>query len=72
MPRGGHFGSLWCGGFQLVDFCPRGGQVACSTAYARLMRIFGSSGVLANLVEGEKVAVHDPDHRLPHDQSSWS
>jgi hypothetical protein len=26
----------------------------------------------ANLVEGDQVAVHDPDHRLPHDQSSWS
>ncbi|WP_348625788.1 RES domain-containing protein [Mesorhizobium sp. LNHC209A00] len=26
----------------------------------------------ANLVEGDHVAVHDPDHRLPHDQSSWS
>ncbi|WP_245275656.1 hypothetical protein [Mesorhizobium sp. LNHC229A00] len=25
----------------------------------------------ANLVEGDKVTVHDPDHRLPHDQSSW-
>ena len=25
----------------------------------------------ANLVEGDKVAVHDPDHRLPQDQSSW-
>ncbi|MER9387761.1 RES family NAD+ phosphorylase [Mesorhizobium sp. M0435] len=27
---------------------------------------------LANLVEGDQVAVHDPDHRLPQDQSSWS
>jgi RES domain-containing protein len=26
----------------------------------------------ANLVEGDSIAVHDPDHRLPHDQSSWS
>ncbi|MER9216136.1 RES domain-containing protein [Mesorhizobium sp. M0663] len=26
----------------------------------------------ANLVEEDRVAVHDPDHRLPHDQSSWS
>ncbi|MER9420819.1 hypothetical protein NKI95_34160 [Mesorhizobium sp. M0306] len=26
----------------------------------------------ANLVEGDEVAVHDPDQRLPHDQSSWS
>ncbi|WP_352672343.1 RES domain-containing protein [Mesorhizobium australicum] len=26
----------------------------------------------ANLVDGDHVAVHDPDHRLPHDQSSWS
>ncbi|WP_352484906.1 RES family NAD+ phosphorylase [Mesorhizobium sp. M0092] len=26
----------------------------------------------ANLVEGDQVAVHDPDQRLPHDQSSWS
>ena len=26
----------------------------------------------ANLVDGDKVAVHDPDQRLPHDQSSWS
>ncbi|WP_348627899.1 MULTISPECIES: RES family NAD+ phosphorylase [unclassified Mesorhizobium] len=25
----------------------------------------------ANLVEGDHVAVHDPDRRLPHDQSSW-
>jgi RES domain-containing protein len=25
----------------------------------------------ANLVEGDKVAVHDPDQRLPHDQSWW-
>lgn len=25
----------------------------------------------ANLVEGEEVAVHDPEHRLPHDQLSW-
>ncbi|WP_292227398.1 RES family NAD+ phosphorylase [Mesorhizobium sp.] len=25
----------------------------------------------ANLVEGDKVTVHDPDHRLPQDQSSW-
>ncbi|MGD9710631.1 MAG: RES family NAD+ phosphorylase [Thermomicrobiales bacterium] len=25
----------------------------------------------ANLVEGDQVTVHDPDHRLPHDQSSW-
>ena len=27
--------------------------------------------VRANLVEGDKVTVHDPDPRLPHDQSSW-
>jgi RES domain-containing protein len=26
----------------------------------------------ANLVDGDKVAVHDPDQRLPHHQSSWS
>ncbi|RRH89352.1 RES domain-containing protein [Mesorhizobium tamadayense] len=26
----------------------------------------------ANLVDGDHVAVHDPDHRLPQDQSSWS
>ena len=26
----------------------------------------------ANLVEHDRVEVHDPDHRLPHDQSSWS
>lgn len=26
----------------------------------------------ANLVDGDHVAVHDPDDRLPHDQSSWS
>jgi RES domain-containing protein len=26
----------------------------------------------ANLVEGDGVEVHDPDHRLPHDQLSWS
>jgi len=26
----------------------------------------------ANLVEPGRVEVHDPDHRLPHDQSSWS
>jgi RES domain-containing protein len=26
----------------------------------------------ANLVDGDSVAVHDPDHRLPHDQSSWT
>jgi RES domain-containing protein len=25
----------------------------------------------ANLVDGDHVAVHDPDHRLPQDQSSW-
>lgn len=25
----------------------------------------------ANLVEGDKVTVHDPDHRLPPNQSSW-
>ncbi|TIX37600.1 MAG: RES domain-containing protein, partial [Mesorhizobium sp.] len=25
----------------------------------------------ANLVEGDHVAVHDPDRRLPHDQSPW-
>jgi hypothetical protein len=25
----------------------------------------------ANLVDGDKVAVHDPDHRLPQNQSSW-
>jgi RES domain-containing protein len=25
----------------------------------------------ANLLDGDKVEVHDPDHRLPHDQSSW-
>ncbi|WP_292332195.1 hypothetical protein [Mesorhizobium sp.] len=25
----------------------------------------------ANLVDGNHVAVHDPDHRLPHDQLSW-
>ncbi|WP_245499161.1 hypothetical protein [Mesorhizobium sp. M1A.F.Ca.ET.072.01.1.1] len=24
----------------------------------------------ANLVDGDHVAAHDPDHRLPHDQSS--
>ncbi|MDI6029351.1 RES family NAD+ phosphorylase [Corticibacterium sp. UT-5YL-CI-8] len=27
---------------------------------------------LANLVEGDAIEVHDPDHRLPHDQSSWT
>ncbi|CDX20480.1 RES domain protein [Mesorhizobium sp. ORS 3324] len=26
----------------------------------------------ANLVDADRVAVHDPDHRLPRDQSSWS
>lgn len=26
----------------------------------------------ADLVEGDHVVVHDPDHRLPQDQSSWS
>lgn len=26
----------------------------------------------ANLVDGDHVAVHHPDDRLPHDQSSWS
>lgn len=26
----------------------------------------------ANLVDGDEVSVHDPDHRLPRDQSSWS
>nr|WP_292681982.1 RES family NAD+ phosphorylase [Mesorhizobium sp.] len=26
----------------------------------------------ANLVDGDHVAAHDPDDRLPHDQSSWS
>lgn len=26
----------------------------------------------ANLFEGDQVAVHDPDHLLPYDQSSWS
>ena len=25
----------------------------------------------ANLVDGDYVAVHDPDHHLPQDQSSW-
>lgn len=25
----------------------------------------------ANFVEGDHIAVHDPEHRLPHDQSSW-
>ncbi|WP_323806068.1 RES family NAD+ phosphorylase [Mesorhizobium sp. AR02] len=25
----------------------------------------------ANFVKGDHVAVHEPDHRLPHDQSSW-
>lgn len=25
----------------------------------------------ANLASGDSVAVHDPDHRLPRDQSSW-
>lgn len=25
----------------------------------------------ANLVEGDHIAVHDPDHRLPQNQSSW-
>lgn len=25
----------------------------------------------ANFVESDKVAVHDPDHRLPQNQSSW-
>ena len=25
----------------------------------------------ANLVDGDGVSVHDPDHRLPRDQSSW-
>ncbi|MBU2147734.1 MAG: RES family NAD+ phosphorylase [Alphaproteobacteria bacterium] len=25
----------------------------------------------ANLVDGDQVEVHDPDHRLPQDQSSW-
>lgn len=25
----------------------------------------------ANLVEGDNITVHDPDHRLPQDQSSW-
>lgn len=25
----------------------------------------------ANLLQGDTVEVHDPDHRLPHDQSSW-
>jgi len=25
----------------------------------------------ANLLDGDKVAVHDPDHRLPQNQSSW-
>jgi RES domain-containing protein len=25
----------------------------------------------ANLVDGDKVAVHDPDHRLPQNHSSW-
>jgi RES domain-containing protein len=25
----------------------------------------------ANLIEGDKIEVHDPDHRLPRDQSSW-
>ena len=24
-----------------------------------------------NLVDGDHVAVHDPDHQLPQDQSSW-
>ena len=26
---------------------------------------------LANLVESDAVTVYDPDHRLPHNQSSW-
>ncbi|MER9584931.1 hypothetical protein [Mesorhizobium sp. M0276] len=26
----------------------------------------------ANLVDGDHAAVHDPDHLLPHDQSSCS
>lgn len=26
----------------------------------------------ANLVKGDLVEVHDPDHRLPRDQSSWT
>jgi RES domain-containing protein len=25
----------------------------------------------ANLLDGDKVEVHDPDHRLPRDQASW-
>lgn len=25
----------------------------------------------ANLIEGDRIAVHDPDRRLPRDQSSW-
>ena len=26
----------------------------------------------ANLVQGDAIEVHDPDHRLPRDQSSWA
>ena len=37
-------------------------------------RIDGGTNIVifpANLVDGDQVAVHDPDHRLPQDQSSW-
>lgn len=26
----------------------------------------------ANLVDSDHIDVHDPNHQLPHDQSSWS
>lgn len=43
------------------------------TLFPSLRHAGGTNLVIfsANLVEGDKVAVHDPDHRLPNDQSSW-
>lgn len=38
-----------------------------------LRRASGTNLVIfpANIVDGDQIAVHDPDHHLPHDQSSW-
>jgi len=42
--------------------------------FPSLLHVGGTNLVIfpANLVDRDHATVHDPDHRLPHDQSSWS
>lgn len=60
--------------FPIVEACGFGYHGRTSGHPVPSLRHAGGTNLVifpANFVDGDHVAVHDPDDRLPHDQSSW-